>query len=154
MTDGPTFGRLDKLRSRVRFGKFVSVGAMGATLETIVVTILTAGFGVYAIFAKVVGAEASISLMFAINDRWTFADEGRTGRRSILGRYLRSHLVRAGGLLVAFGTLAALVELTGIQLLVEGHDFWPAVANLIGIGAGMVVNYVAESLFTWRVGVE
>jgi putative flippase GtrA len=154
MSDESLSARLGELVSTVRFGKFASVGAAGATLETVIVTVLTVAFGVYGLHAKVVGAEASITLMFLLNDRWTFAEEGNEGRRSLLGRYLRSHLVRAGGLALAFGVLAALLELTDVSLLVAGRDFWPPVANLVSIGVAMSVNYVAESLFTWRVGLE
>jgi putative flippase GtrA len=154
MSNDPLSARLGALLSTVRFGKFASVGAAGATLETIIVTVLTVPFGVYGLFAKAVGAEASITLMFLLNEHWTFAEEGREDRRSLLGRYLRSHLVRAGGLALAFLVLAALLELTDVELLVSGQDFWPPVANLISIGVAMSINYVAESLFTWRVGVE
>ena len=54
--------------------------------------------------AKAVGAEASITLMFLLNDRWTFADEGEGGFVSLLRRYGKSHLVRLGDLSVAFVT--------------------------------------------------
>ena len=154
MSNDPLSARLGELLSTVRFGKFASVGAAGATLETAIVTVLTVGFGVYGLFAKAVGAEASITLMFLLNEHWTFAEEGREDRRSLLGRYVRSHVVRAGGLALAFLVLAGLLELTDVSLLVGGSDFWPAVANLLSIGIAMSVNYVAESLFTWRVGVE
>ena len=154
MSNDPLSARLGELLSTVRFGKFASVGAAGATLETAIVTVLTVVFGVYGLFAKAVGAEASITLMFLLNEHWTFAEEGREDRRSLLGRYVRSHVVRAGGLALAFLVLAGLLELTDVSLLVGGSDFWPAVANLLSIGVAMSVNYVAESLFTWRVGVE
>jgi len=154
MSNDSLSGRLGELVSTVRFGKFASVGAAGATLETIIVTILTVPFTVYPLFAKVVGAEASITLMFLLNERWTFAEEGNDGRRSLLGRYLRSHVVRAGGLALAFLVYAALIELTVVTITVGGSDFWPPVANLIAIGTALSVNYVAESLFTWRVGAE
>jgi putative flippase GtrA len=154
MSNDPLSARLGELLSTVRFGKFASVGAAGATLETAIVTVLTVGFGVYGLFAKAVGAEASITLMFLLNEHWTFAEEGREDRRSLLGRYVRSHVVRAGGLALAFLVLAGLLEFTDVSLLVGGSDFWPAVANLLSIGIAMSVNYVAESLFTWRVGVE
>jgi len=154
MSNDPLTARLGALLSTVRFGKFASVGAAGATVETIIVTVLTVLFGVYGLFAKVVGTEASITLMFLLNEHWTFATEGREDRRSLLGRYLRSHLVRMGGLAVAFLVFAALLELTDVGLLVSGRDFWPPVANLLSIGAAMWVNYLAESLFTWQVGVE
>jgi len=147
--------RLRAVASAARFGQFVSVGAAGASLETVIVALLTAGvvtdLSVHPLLAKAVGAEASISLMFLLNDRWTFADEGGSGVASLLRRYARSHAVRLGGLAVAFATLYVLTSWTDVRLVVAGANLWPTVANAIGIATGMVVNFVAESLFTWRV---
>jgi putative flippase GtrA len=142
---------VEALLSGVRFGQFVSVGVVGATAETVIVFLLTALLGIWAIPAKAIGAEVSITLMFLVNDRWTFAGEGEGSRRSVLGRYLRSHLVRLGGISVAFVVLYLLVEFTAISLVAFGADLWPTVANGIGIGVGMMLNYLFESLFTWRV---
>jgi putative flippase GtrA len=147
-------GKLEALYSGLRFGRFVSVGAVGATAETIVVAVLTAGYGLLPQLAKAVGAEVSITLMFLINDRWTFAEAGATGFLPRLRRYLKSHLVRAGGLLVGFAVLTALTSWTDVTLVVAGADLWPTVANAIGIGCGMLLNYLTEGLFTWRVGAE
>jgi putative flippase GtrA len=141
---------LAALVSGARVGQFVSVGAVGATAETVVVALLTAGYAVTPLLAKAVGAELSITLMFLLNDRWTFADEGARSS-SLLGRYGRSHLVRMGGLAVGFAVLTLLTEVVDVSLVVAGADFWPTVANGIGIGCGMVLNYVFESVFTWRV---
>lgn len=143
--------RLRALASAGRIGQFVSVGVAGATLETVLVAILTAGLAVGPLAAKLVGAEASITLMFLLNDRWTFAAEGGSGVVSTLRRYVKSHTVRLGGLAVAFGTLYVLTSWTDVRLVLFGGDFWPTVANVIAIGAGMSLNYVAESLVTWRV---
>lgn len=142
---------LAALVSGERAGKFVSVGVAGFSLETVIVALLTAWATTDPLLAKAVGAEASISLMFLLNDRWTFATEGTAGIRSLVRRWLRSHAVRIGGLTVAFGILWLLTDFTEIELLVGGADFWPTVANGIGVAAGMSVNYVAESIFTWRV---
>ena len=143
--------RIRALASGKRIGQFVSVGVGGASLETLIVLVLTGLFGASALPAKAVGAEASISLMFLLNDRFTFAGEGSESLRAKGRRYLKSHTVRLGGLAVAFGALYVLVNWTSIELVVAGVTLWPTVANVIGIGVGMVVNYVAESLFTWRV---
>jgi putative flippase GtrA len=140
---------LSALASRVRIGQFVSVGVAGATLETVLVAALTAGYGAAPLAAKAVGAEASISLMFLLNDRVTFAEEG--GEGGIVRRFARSHAVRLGGLAVGFAVLTLLTEFTDVRLVVAGADLWPTVANGVGIGLGMVLNYLAESLFTWRV---
>jgi putative flippase GtrA len=142
---------LDALLSGVRVGQFVSVGVVGAVTETLIVAVLTAGYGLVPQLAKLVGAEASITLMFLVNDNWTFSEEGKGDGRSLGGRYLRSHVVRLGGLAVGFTVLTLLTDFTDVTFVVAGADFWPTVANGIGIGCGMVLNYCFESLFTWRV---
>ncbi len=154
---GPIELLQDRVRALVaadRIGQFVSVGVAGATLETVIVALLTSGVLALTappLAAKAVGAEASITLMFLLNDRWTFAAEGETGLVSLLRRYGKSHVVRLGGLSVAFVTLFVLTSLTDVELVVRGANLWPTVANGIAIGAGMTLNYVAESLVTWRV---
>jgi len=152
MSDG--LGKLEELYSGIRFGKFVSVGAVGATAETLVVAFLTAGYGVLPQLAKAVGAEVSITLMFLINDHWTFPNAGAMGWLARIRRYLKSHVVRAGGLAVGFAVLTVLTSWTDVTLVVAGADLWPTVANVIGIGCGMLLNYLTEGLFTWRVGAD
>lgn len=137
-----------------RIGQFVSVGVAGATLETGIVFVLTGLLTVAPLAAKAVGAEASITLMFLLNDRWTFSEEGEAGLVAVGRRYLKSHLVRLGGLAVAFATLYVLTSWTDVELVVADVNVWPTVANVVGIGVGMVLNYVAESLITWRVHVR
>lgn len=142
---------LKSLLSGRRAGKFLSVGVAGFSLETVIVALLTVGGTLDPLLAKAIGAEASITLMFLLNDRWTFAGSGEEGIFHRLRRYIRSHLVRAGGLIVAFGVLWLLTDRTDVTLVIQGADFWPTVANGVGVAAGMSVNYIAESLFTWRV---
>jgi len=142
---------VEALLSGVRIGQFVSVGVVGAIAETIVVFVLTALLGIWAIPAKVLGAEISILIMFLLNDRWTFASEGPSTLRSAGRRYFRSHLVRLGGIAVAFLVLWLLVDFTDVTVVVLGQDLWPTIANGVGIAAGLVLNYLFESLFTWRV---
>ncbi|MFB6174267.1 MAG: GtrA family protein [Halobacteriales archaeon] len=151
MTDGPRLGEVGELVSGLRFGQFLSVGVAGAVLDTATVVVLTTEFGLYRGVSKLIGAELAILLMFAINERWTFADEGASGTLPLLRRVLTSNLVRAGGVAVAT-VVFVLVSGLDVTLPVGGERLWLALANGIGIGAGFVVNYVAESLFTWRVG--
>ncbi|MGM0398784.1 MAG: GtrA family protein [Halobacteriota archaeon] len=143
--------RLRPLARVDRIGQFVSVGVAGASLETVIVFALTGLWTVAPLPAKAVGAEASISLMFLLNDRWTFAEEGKSGVLAVARRYLKSHGVRLGGLTVAFVTLYLLTSWTDVRLVFAGADFWPTIANVVGIGVGMTINYVAESIITWRV---
>lgn len=146
-----TDSTIDSLLYPARFKKFVSVGIVGAGIETVVLAILTTVVGIGAVAAKGVGAELSISTMFLINDRWTFATSGRFSLGAFLRRWGKSHLVRAVGLAVGFIVLVLLVRIPEFSLPVFGVDVWPIVANTIGIAVGMIFNYVAESLYTWQV---
>jgi len=156
MTDGTpdVDGRLASLKSGVRFGKFVSVGAIGAAFDVAVLVTLTEGLGVLPEVATLVGIETAILVMFLINEHWTFAGEGRDGRRSFARRLVKSHAVRAGGSLTQFVVFVAVFRGVDVVLLLSGFDLWLVVAKGVGIGVGMVVNYVFESLFTWQVHVN
>ncbi|MFC7131170.1 GtrA family protein [Haloferax chudinovii] len=146
-----TDSKLNALVHRARIGQFVSVGVVGATIETLIVAILTAFLGVGPLVAKAIGAETSISTMFVVNDRWTFAGEGDVGITAFVRRWGKSHLVRVVGLSVAFGVLYILTSIVNFELPIADVNLWPTAANIMGIGAGMIINYVAESLFTWDV---
>lgn len=141
---------VDELVSGVRFGKFASVGAVGAVFDLTVSTVLTVFFGVLAEYAKLVGAEVAIVVMFLINDNWTFAEHGTRGRFNALRRFLKSNLVRSGGLVVQFLIVRAL-RTVDVSVIVAGFDLWTIIPFPIAIAASMFFNYVAESLFTWRV---
>jgi putative flippase GtrA len=131
--------------------QFVSVGVVGAIVETIIVAILTTKLGTAPLTAKAVGAECSITVMFLLNDHITFAGKGLIGMENVARRWVRSHVVRIGGLAIAFAVLWILTTQTDIQLIVFGADMWPTVANMIGICTGMVLNYIGECIFTWDI---
>jgi putative flippase GtrA len=145
------YTRFEAMSSTVRFGRFVSIGVLGAVCENIVLLGLVEAFAVTPELAKLVGAETSIIVMFAANERWTFATEGKAGALWLGRRFLTSNLVRAGGVVVGTVVFSALIRWVDMSLLFAGIDFWLLAANAIGIAVGLFVNYIAESLFTWRV---
>ncbi|MFB6179829.1 MAG: GtrA family protein [Halorientalis sp.] len=134
--------RLRAIASGMRFGRFLSVGVVGFAVDTIVITILTAGFSVPTLWAKMVSAESSIIVMFVLNERWTFQRWGDAELLALVRRFLTSNVVRTGGVAIATAVLLALNGWFGI---------WVPIANAIGIGVGFLVNFVFESLLTWRV---
>ena len=142
---------VDSLLSGTRFGKFASVGAVGAAFDVTTSTVLRE-LGVFPELAVFVGIEVAIVVMFLLNDNWTFAEQGAAGVRAALGRLLRSNLVRAGGIAVQLLTFRFFYRVVALELTVAGVDGWFVVSKVAGIGTGMVVNYIAESLVTWRVG--
>jgi putative flippase GtrA len=142
---------VDSLLSRSRFGKFVSVGAVGAVFDVTTATVLRE-LGVFPELAVFVGIEVAIVVMFLLNDNWTFAEQGAAGVGAALRRLLRSNLVRAGGIIVQLATFRFLFRVVALELTVVGIDGWFVFSKVAGIGTGMIVNYVAESVVTWRVG--
>jgi putative flippase GtrA len=142
---------IDSLLSGTRFGKFASVGAVGAVFDVTTATLLRE-LGVYPELAVFIGIEVAIVVMFLLNDNWTFAEQGAAGIGATLRRLLRSNLVRAGGIVVQLATFRFLFRVVALELEVAGVDGWFVLSKIAGIGTGMVVNYVAESLVTWRVG--
>jgi putative flippase GtrA len=142
---------VDALLSGRRFGKFASVGAVGAVFDVTTSTVLRE-LGVFPELAVFVGIEVAIVVMFLLNDNWTFAEQGAAGVGAALGRLLRSNLVRAGGIVVQLATFRFFYRVVALDLTVLDVDGWFVVSKVAGIGTGMLVNYVAESLVTWQVG--
>jgi putative flippase GtrA len=142
---------LQALQSRVRLGKFVSVGVVGAVFDTTVLVVLSQFLGVLEEIAVIAGIEASILVMFAINEHWTYPDSGQQGRIATLRRLVRSHFVRSGGIIVQFTVFVVIYRLLFTPVTLFDIDLWLLVAKGAGILFGMSVNYVFETLFTWRV---
>ncbi|GGL28754.1 hypothetical protein GCM10009037_10480 [Halarchaeum grantii] len=124
-----------------RAGQFLAVGALGALLDNAALVVLHDVLAFGLLPAKLVAAEASIILMFAVNERWTFDSWGARGVRALARRLLTSNAVRAVGLATGIAVLFALTR-AGV---------WYLAANVVGLGVGFVVNYCFENVLTWRV---
>lgn len=156
-------GRLRAIASAARFGQFISVGAVGAVCDnamlllTVELGVATALAGVLGIpraapeVAKATGIETAIVVMFVLNERWTFAGQGARGVLPFLRRLGTSHLVRAGGVAVQLVVFSLVYRRLYTPFALAGVDLWLIVASGTGIATGMIVNFVFESLITWRV---
>jgi putative flippase GtrA len=136
--------RLGAMASGLRMGQFVSVGVIGALVDSVVLIGLVEGLSLAPTVAKVGSWEAAVVVIFALNERWTFSEWGQAGLRSLGRRFLTSNVIRVGGFLVTVAVLGVLVD----------FGVWYVLANVLGIGAGFVLNYAFETLLTWRVGVD
>ena len=153
-TGGPPSGRLDALLSGVRFGQFASVGIVGAAVDVTVLMVLSEVFGVLPEIATAAGIETAILVMFAINERWTFASVGETGLWPTARRLVRSHLVRAAGSTTQFLLFFVIYRYFFTAISVAGIDLWLLVAKGTGMALGVVLNYTFETLLTWQVHLE
>jgi putative flippase GtrA len=118
-----------------RMLQYGMISATGLLLENIVlytvVDILSGGL----VGGKLIGAEISIIAMFFLNNHFTFAE--RPG--ATLKRFLKSNLVRSGGVLIGLVVLE----------IGTGLGIWYIFANLIGIAVGFLFNFTMESVYTW-----
>ena len=119
----------------IRVIQFGLISLSGLILENFFLFLLVEFGGLDLIIGKLLGAEASIALMFFLNNRYTF--KKRPG--VTFKRFLKSNLVRSGGIAIAL-----IVLKIGTSM-----GLWYILANTIGIIVGFVFNYVMESVYTW-----
>lgn len=137
------------LIDRRRLQRFVSVGLVGAGIDLAISMSLVLSTDIPPELAKLIGAEVAIVVMFLVNDRWTFADVGTWGWIHGIRRFLKSNLVRGGGLFVQVLVVFLLVR-TGVVVVVWETDVWAALTMPIAIACGFLANYAGETLYTWR----
>jgi len=157
-----------------RFLKFALVGASGVVVNLACLALLRA-LRVQINVASALAIEVSLLSNFLINHLWTFGDA--TGRRGLWAQALRFHVVCLGGAALQF-TAFVVLNMVWMFLL---HDAdtrfaylsaaptwterwlwrpfvsppdvgpWVFLSQLIGIGCGMVWNYLLNFYWTWSV---
>jgi dolichol-phosphate mannosyltransferase len=121
------------------FFKFCVVGTSGVFVNMGIFIALTRIFGIALEYASPVAIELSIISNFILNNLWTF--RARTVKSSLFKRFIRFHIVAFSAGVVNYITLLSLVY--GLGLI-------DIVANLLGIVAATIVNYVLNSRWTWK----
>jgi len=125
----------ENFESLVRMIQFGIISLSGLMLENIFLYLLIEYAGLELVFGKLIGAEVSIAMMFFLNNRYTFRERpGITFKR-----FLKSNLVRSGGIIIAL-----IVLQIGVSL-----GLWYLLANTLGIIVGFVFNFAMESVYTW-----
>jgi len=143
--------QIESIISFTRIGKFVSVGVIGAVFDISTLVILTQFVGLPASVSNIFSIEVAIIIMFIINDFWTFRGEGRYGVSSVGSRFVRSHIVRAGGSITQYFLFTSIYYNIKAPTVFSQFDLWLVIVKCGSIAAAMVINYVFESLFTWEI---
>lgn len=119
-------------------GKFSIVGLSGILINQGILILLHQFFDVDIRYAGIIAIELSIISNFLLNNFWTWQKGLSEG---LLIRFFKYHLVTlfSGG--VNYGTLLILTSL-------NIHYF---LANLIGIGIGMVINFIINHNWTFKI---
>ncbi len=128
-----------RFRQSGEFIKYCLVGFFGVIVNMGGYIALTRLLGIPLWFASPIAIESSIISNFLLNNTWTFRN--RSTGNHWLERMLRFHAVTALAGIFNYSILLSLVHIFGM---------WDILANLIGIAIGTFINYVANSLWTWK----
>ncbi len=142
--------RLDRLIDRLplspRLVRFGLVGGSGVGVNLAVLTLVRLALapelepwrGRWAMAAGIV---VSIFSNFLLNDLWTWGDRSKGGAGQWFARLGRFYLVSAAAALLQWGVGIGLAEQLGVQI----H-----LAQILGIGVAMGINFAANHLWTFR----
>lgn len=138
----PTARSLLSGRTAVRLRRFVTVGALAAAVQTVLLWAFVDLLGAHYLLAAVVAIEITIVLQFVINNSWTFRPSRHRTLRSYVGGLVRTNVVRGTAIPIQTALLYAFVQWGGLGYLV---------ANLIAIAISGVYRYYLDSRWTWKV---
>lgn len=116
--------------------KFSFIGFLGLFIDNGVLLLLKQYTEIWVEIAKLISAEAAIIFNFAANEKYTF----KSGK-GMLRRFIKSNIVRSGGVLVALAILVLMYNILNFSLLIS---------NTTGIIIGFGFNYTLETLYTWK----
>jgi putative flippase GtrA len=123
-----------------QMGQFATVGGLGTVTNLIVFFVLVDIYVVAPLVGASVAFAIAVSQNYALNELWTFNDEGRN---RIQGhRYLK---------FVFFSSIALGANLAVLQLLINQFDFpLLVIPQAIGILAATALNFLSSRLVTFR----
>jgi putative flippase GtrA len=122
-----------------RAARFLAVGACGVGVNQGGLMLLHGAWPLP--LASAVAVECSILGNFLLNSLWTWRDQPAPSWSGWARRALQYHAVTF---------LAAIVNVTGLVVLVRGPGLDYRIANLIAIGAGSALTFVVSDRWVFR----
>ena len=120
----------------LRWLKFNTVGAMGITVQLLMLTVLLRVLAVHFVWATVLAVETAVLHNFFWHWIWTWADRREGGLNRMATTLLRFNL--SNGLISLFGTVLCTGILTGFA------NLDPILANVLSLVPCCVINYVVS----------
>ena len=122
------------------FRKFLVVGTLGFTINTVVLEVMV-HLGFQPTIGSIVGAELAIVSNFLLNNVWTFRNRKIEGVAQV-GKFLQFNGTSLGALIIQ----AAAIFLGTNTLGVSSYR----VFYVIGVGFALIWNYVMYSRVIWK----
>jgi len=123
-----------------RFIKFGIVGGLSIIFNEFLLWLMLS-YGIHLVISSLLSIEAGILASFIMNELWTFRDRGERGVRAYMKRMTKYNFASIIGLLINFFILI---------FLSHAFSMNPLKANIIGIAAAFIWNFLAHNLWTWH----
>ncbi|RPF19962.1 glycosyltransferase [Myceligenerans xiligouense] len=133
---------LEQLAS-LRFGRmsrFAIIGGMGAVWNVLILWALTA-FGMHYVIAAVIAAVVTMSVNFALQERFVFRDLRAEGRHGFWSRLAHSF---------AFNGTEAAVRLPVLWWIVEVTGMWPVLVQAVTLVVAFLLRFVFHAQVVYR----
>lgn len=146
--------RIKKSASVFKFGV---VGGLGFLINTIIL-VIGVNLGMRPSVAGPIGAEAAIIAGFLLNNYWTFAEDRIASWRQFVPKFVQYNVIAFGSVVIQFAFLRAgewffgLTRFKGpiLDLPIIKFYSWYMFFYMIGVGVGMVWNYLMYRNVVWK----
>jgi dolichol-phosphate mannosyltransferase len=122
-----------------RIIKFSVVGGVGVLVNMGILYLLTELFHIKYFLSSIFAIELSIISNFLLNDFWTWRERIK---KKFYRRLIQYHITA--------GITAFLANWLLLIFLTEVIGIYYMISNLIGIGVGMLSNFILNDLWTFR----
>lgn len=146
--------RLKKSASVFKFGV---VGGLGFLINTIIL-VIGVNLGMRPSVAGPIGAEAAIIAGFLLNNYWTFAEDRIASWRQFVPKFVQYNVIAFGSVVIQFAFLRTgewffgLTRFKGpiLDLPIIKFYSWYMFFYMVGVGVGMVWNYLMYRNVVWK----
>ena len=121
------------------FMKYSLVGVSGVFVNLGLYLFLTRYYEISEVVAPLIAIESALISNFILNNFWTFGK--RITQSRIRVKFVKFHLVSGFSALINYSAFLTLFLVFGL---------YDILANLIGIGLAVIVNYLINSNWTWK----
>lgn len=145
------YGIKTRIKNSRQFGKFLIVGSLGFTINTILLIYLASILHWWEPLAAVVATETAIVSNFLFNNFWTFG-HNRIHRDTLLWKFIQFNTSSLGAILIQFVIMTLGTTLIS-PLFQEGtfvREFIYLAYYILAVGIGLFYNYFMYSRVIWK----
>jgi dolichol-phosphate mannosyltransferase len=127
-----------------RFLKFCLVGASGVLVNMFFFWLFYKKLGIFSLFSSFLAIQIAVLNNFLWNDKWTWREKRKPG--------IEQFFIRLGKFALSSNLTSASANLLGVWIFLNLLGWNYLVSNLLGIGLGVILNFLANHYWTYFSG--